>query len=98
LLAALKRSGILFKSLLVNQVIAASTDCTYCAAVAADHENELREYRRAFSDLEVLVLLRWPGALRGGDALAGLLRFASPDGVPLGEPDRIIKEQIQLTT
>lgn len=78
LLTALQRSGIRFKTLLVNQVIASSAGCVRCASAAAEHEQQLRHYRSTFRDLDLVVLPRRSGELRGISVLMDLLRFTAP--------------------
>jgi anion-transporting ArsA/GET3 family ATPase len=77
-LTALEHCGIPFKTLLVNQVITPLAGCAYCASAAAEHQQQLRHYRSTFRDLDLIVLPRRSGELRGISALMDLLRFTSP--------------------
>jgi arsenite-transporting ATPase len=77
-LTALKHSGIPFRTLLVNQVIAPLAGCAYCASAAAEHEQQLNRYRSTFPDLDLIVLPRRFEEPRGISALMGLLRFTAP--------------------
>ena len=96
LLAALERSGIHYQSLLVNQVIAGSAGCVYCARTAAGQTLQLDLFRKTFRDLDLVLLPRWPGELRGVDALAGLLRFSPADQVPRIQPEMATQEPVQV--
>lgn len=96
LLAALERSGIHYQSLLVNQVIAGPAACASCARTAAGQVLQLDLLRKTFRDLDLVLLPRWPGELRGVDALAGLLRFSPVDELPRIQPGLATEEPVQV--
>lgn len=84
MLAALERSGIPFQQLLVNQVVAEAVDCGHCSLAARRQLGQIREFRREFGSLDLVMIPRLAGELRGVDTLAGLLRFA-----PVEEPEPV---------
>lgn len=74
LLAALRRTGISVKSLLVNRMVMAPGNCPNCMSLAREHHHLLGRYRERFQ-LEIVPLPRWTGELRGREVLIGLLEF-----------------------
>ncbi|MDA2928022.1 ArsA family ATPase [Acidobacteria bacterium AH-259-G07] len=75
LLAALKRTGIAVRTLLVNRVVSPADECSTCTTLARDHQSFLCRYRKILSELEIVPLPWRTGDLRRREALMGLLEF-----------------------
>jgi len=87
LLGALEHCSIRVGTLLVNQVVEATGGCRHCTAAAAEHTRQLAQFRAEFRGLDLVVVPRRCGELRGIQALEGLLQFTAP---PAARPEEAV--------